>query len=67
MKPLLWFAGMAFARPLNFVVALIATVGCLGAGLIWIFHQYSDGWLYILFGLLNGSSARSAYLVWKGR
>jgi hypothetical protein len=61
------FAGIAFARPLNLVIALIAAISCIGAGLIWIFHQYSEGWLYILFGLLNGSAARSAYFAWKGR
>ncbi|MBI5865476.1 MAG: hypothetical protein HZB38_13405 [Planctomycetes bacterium] len=60
------FRSLRFAAPLGCFLAALATLATLGAGLIWITNGYSDGWLYILFGLLNASATRSSFLAWKG-
>jgi len=53
---------LPFAHPLNFLMALLATVGCLAAGAVWLAYGDRSGVLILLFGLLNGSAARSAWL-----
>jgi hypothetical protein len=69
---LLIVAGLAytrlpFAAPLSFAMGLLATVGCLAIGAVWLFHGDGSGLLILLFGALNGNSTRSAWLAWQGR
>lgn len=69
---LLGVAAMAFVRvpgvrALDFVLAVMAAVGCLATGLIWVLHRDNDGFLVGLFGLVNAMAARSAWYAWKGR
>ncbi|MFQ5806924.1 MAG: hypothetical protein ACE5I3_10785 [Phycisphaerae bacterium] len=63
----LTYARLSFACPLNFVMALLATTGCLAAGAIWVAYGDGSGFLILIFALLNGSAARSAWLVWRKR
>ncbi len=63
-------AGLTYARlplvyPLSFIMALLATIGCLAAGVIWIVYGDSSGYLLLIFGLLNGSAARAAWRIWQ--
>ena len=70
---LLIVAGLTYARiklaePLDFFLALLAAVGCVGAGLVWMMHGYTaNGVLIGIFGLLNASAARSAWIAWRSR
>jgi hypothetical protein len=59
------YGQIAFAHPLNFLLALIAAIGCLGAGAIWMANGYNTGFLILILGVLNGSAARSAWLTWR--
>jgi len=59
------YAQIALARPLNFLLALLAAVGCLGAGAIWMANGYSTGFLIVIFGVLNAYTARGAWLTWR--
>jgi len=62
------YARVSLARPLDFFLALLATVGCWGAGLIWLINGYTTTALLILiFGLLNGSATRTAWRIWQRR
>ena len=63
-------AAMIYARlqlvyPVNFVLALLATVGCLAAGAVWLAYGDGSGILILIFGLLNAGGARSAWLIWR--
>ncbi len=69
---MLVIAGLTYARlplvyPLNFIMALLATIGCLATGVIWIVHGNSSGYLLLIFGLVNGSAARAAWCIWQPR
>lgn len=48
-------------------VAALATLGCVVVGIIWVMFNDMQGFLLLIFALLNGSAARSAYFAWKGR
>lgn len=62
----LGYLRLRFAVPLNFALAALATAGCLGAGAIWFsFGDYQDSLLLLVFGLVNASAARSAWLQWR--
>ena len=63
----LTYARLPLAYPLSFAAALLATVGCLAAGAIWVAYGDRAGFLILIFGLLNASAARSAWLVWRKR
>ncbi len=54
------FTGMAFALILDAIVAVIAALGCLIIGGIWVAYGDASGWLILLFGVLNASAARGA-------
>lgn len=54
------FAGVQVARILDCGLAAIAAVICLITGGIWVFYGDNDGFWLLLFGLINGSAARSA-------
>lgn len=65
-------AGLTYARlplvyPLNFIMALLATMGCLGVGVIWIAYGDGSGYLLLIFGLLNASATRTAWCIWRPR
>lgn len=67
---LLIIAAMSYFRvpgtaALDFGLALVAAVGCLGVGLIWMVYSDMQGILLLLFGLLNGSAARAAWQRWR--
>jgi hypothetical protein len=49
---------------LDFVLAGLATVGCLIIGVIWLVYSDIQGVLLLLFGLLNASAARQAWSGW---
>ncbi len=49
---------------LDLVLSLLAAAGCLVIGAIWLGFGGTDGLLVLLFGLLNGSAARSAWQRW---
>jgi hypothetical protein len=59
------YARVALAVPLNFVLALLAAAGCLGAGAVWMANGYSTGFLILIFGVLNAYAARGAWVVWR--
>jgi len=54
------FTGMAFAVVVDAIVAVVAALGCLIIGGIWVAYGVTSGWLVLLFGLLNASAARGA-------
>jgi hypothetical protein len=57
---------LPFADALDFFLAALASAGCLVIGAIWIaFGTTANGFLLILFGLLNGHAARTAWLRWR--
>jgi len=58
-----WGGGIAHAADL--AVATLAAVGCVAVGVIWLAFGDRDGILVLLFGLLNGSAARAAWLRWR--
>jgi hypothetical protein len=51
---------------LDLVLSAAAAAGCLVIGVIWIVSGDNEGFLLLLFGLLNGSAARSAWQRWRG-
>ena len=53
------------AHPLNFGLAALAALGCLGAGAIWMANGYGMGLLILVFGLLNAVAARSSWVAWR--
>jgi hypothetical protein len=55
------------AALLDLVLAVLATGGCLGVGAIWLVYSDQQGFLLVLFGLLNGSAARGAWRRWLAR
>jgi hypothetical protein len=52
------------ATLLDLVVSVVATAGCLAIGVIWMVHSDAQGFLLLLFGLLNASAVRSAWQRW---
>jgi hypothetical protein len=67
---LLVVAGLTYARlpsvnGLDFVLASLATAGCVATGAIWIAYGDTMGFLLLIFGVLNGSSARAAWRIWR--
>lgn len=55
-------AKMPSAELVNLVVSVIAAVGCLAIGVVWMVHN--DGqWIFLLlFGLLNLSAVRASWI-----
>jgi hypothetical protein len=53
------------AATLDLVLSTVAAAGCLVIGVIWMVARDNDGFLLLLFGLLNGSAARSAWQRWR--
>lgn len=49
---------------LDLVLAVVAAAGCLVIGVIWMVYGDTQGFLLLLFGLLNGSSVRGAWQRW---
>ncbi len=47
------------------MVAAAATLVCLVVGAIWMAYGDTEGFLLLLFALLNGSTARSAWVRWQ--
>ncbi len=56
---------LPWAAALDFVLSVIAAAGCLGVGAIWLWFSDSQGLLLVLFGLLNASSAKGAWVEWR--
>ena len=63
----LTYTRLPFTHVLNFILALLATIGCLATGVIWIAYGDSSGYLLLVFGLVNGSAARSGWRIWQPR
>jgi len=61
------YGRVSLSQPVDFGLATLAAVGCLGAGTIWLINGYSTGLLIVIFGVLNAASARAAWLNWQGR
>jgi hypothetical protein len=55
------------AAILDLLLAALATGGCLVIGVIWIFFSDMQGVLLLLFGALNGSATRAAWIRWQNR
>lgn len=56
---------LGLAIVLDLMIAVLATVLCLVVGLIWIISTDLQGFLLLLFGLLNGSTALAAWQRWR--
>lgn len=54
-------AGVAAAALLDAVLAGLAAGGCLAIGAIWIAHRDTQGYLLLVFALVNASAAFSAW------
>jgi hypothetical protein len=63
----LTYARQPFVYPLNFVMALLATIGCLATGVIWIAYGDGNGLLIVIFGLVNASATRTGWRIWQRR
>jgi hypothetical protein len=61
----LTYVRLPFVYALDFILALLATVGCVVTGVIWIVYGDRSGYLLLIFGLLNASAARSAWRLWR--
>ena len=59
------FARVPFAALLDLVSCTLATLLCIGVGIIWLMNSDTSGVLLLLFGLLNGSATRGAWERWK--
>lgn len=55
------------ALTLDLGLAALAAAGCLVIGLIWLAFSDMQGILLLLFGLLNGSAAKSAWQRWQAQ
>ena len=53
------------AATLDLVLSVVAAAGCLAVGTIWMASKDTDGFLLVLFGVLNASAARSAWGRWQ--
>jgi hypothetical protein len=68
---LLLVAGLLYLRVrgaalLDLVLAALATLICAVPGAIWIGHGYTrDGFLVLVFALINASATRGAWLHWQ--
>ena len=54
------------AALLDLALAVVAAAGCLAIGVIWMVYQDAQGFLLLLFGLLNASAVRAAWQRWHG-
>lgn len=66
---LLITAGLSYTRLaigllLDLVVSALAAGGCLLIGVIWLFYGDMQGILLLLFGVMNASAARGAWVRW---
>ncbi len=50
---------------LDLFVSALAAVGCIVVGVIWLAYSDMDGFIVLLFGLLNGSGAQRALIAWR--
>lgn len=50
---------------IDLLIAVLATGLCAVVGLIWVVHHDMDGFLLLLFALLNGSATKAAWLRWS--
>jgi hypothetical protein len=55
------------AAILDLLLAALATGGCLIIGIIWIVFSDMEGFLLLLFGALNASATRAAWIRWQNR
>jgi hypothetical protein len=61
----LTYLRLPFVYALDLILALLATVGCVATGVIWLAYGDGSGWLLLIFGLLNASAARAAWRIWR--
>jgi hypothetical protein len=47
---------------LDFAVSVLAAGGCLAIGVIWMLYGDLQGFLLLLFGVLNGAAARTGWV-----
>ncbi len=59
------FAGSAIPALVDFLVSFAASALCLSVGAIFAYHEYQQGYLIGLFGLMNAISTRHAWLRWR--
>lgn len=57
----LTLARVAFAEWINFGASVLAAIGCLAVGGVWMAYKDGDGLMILLFGMLNAYSARASY------
>ena len=62
---LMIIARLPIAAPLNFGMATLSAIVCIAAGGIWLAYGDQQGVLLLIFGLFNGSAARSAWSAWR--
>jgi hypothetical protein len=56
---------LRLALGIEMIVAALATAGCAIAGIIWVMFNDMQGFLLLIFALVNGSSTRNAFLDWS--
>ena len=56
-----------FTLAIEAIVAALATLGCVVVGMIWMVFGDLQGFLLLIFALINGSAARNAFLDWSRR
>jgi hypothetical protein len=52
------------ATLLDLALSVTAAAGCLVIGVIWMVYEDAQGFLLLLFGLLNASAVRAAWQRW---
>ncbi len=62
---LMSLARLPGAALLDMVVSFVAAAGCMVVGVIWLAFSDKEGILVLLFGALNTSAARAAWLRWR--
>lgn len=55
------FAGLRGAALLDALLAGVAALVCAAVGAIWIAHSETQGWLLVIFALVNGAASRDAW------
>lgn len=67
---LLFAAGLAAMRVrigilVELAAAALATLTCIGIGVIWMMEGDQEGFLLLIFALINGHAALTCYRIWK--